>query len=747
MRFKRILFFLLTALMLLPLFCACAFDDPNNAKDFNGKIIGVLTGSIFDTVAEKNIRDPQIMYFNSNADLAVALESGKIDAYVNDEPVWRLLSAQYPNQKLADQFSVEDYGFIFPKNSEKSTALCAQFNEFLADIKKDGTLKQINEIWFGDDESVKTVDMTGLSAENGTLSLDTTTAIGAPFAYLKDNDFVGYDIDIAVRFCRKYGYGIKINDNTFSGMIANVSVGKSDFGAACITKTDERKESVLFSDANYVGGSVLVFKEESENVSITSIEQLYGKKIAVQSGSLFDDVAKKFITDCKLEYYNNAADLALALDSSKAQAYIADEPIARALCLEYPTHHILKMLQEIEYAFVFPKSNPGSKALCDQFNTFLRKARNDGTIEDVDSIWFGTDLSKQTVDTGKLTGENGTLTMAVSTAVGKPFCYMQDGKIVGYDVDIAVRFCEAYGYALKIMDYDVSGMFSCLSGGKCDFSASSIAVLEERRETMLFADPDYIGGGVLVVKNGEEDVESGGFIDSIIGSFQKTFLREKRYILFLSGLGTTVVIVLLSLLLGTLLGFLVYLCYYHGGNVCRKMINALNLITENTPAVVILMIIYYVVFGSVDISGVLVAVIGFTLIFTCSVIGLLKVGVGAVDGGQKEAALALGYTETQAFFRIILPQAAKHFLPGYKSAIIQLVKGTAIVGYIAVQDLTKVSEIVRSRTYEAFFPLIATAIIYFVITMLIINVINRIELRIDPSSRKRIKMLKGVKLK
>ncbi|MBQ0092201.1 MAG: transporter substrate-binding domain-containing protein, partial [Clostridiales bacterium] len=121
MRFKRILFFLLTALMLLPLFCACASDDPNNAKDFNGKIIGVLTGSVFDTVAEKNIRDPQIMYFNSNADLAVALESGKIDAYVNDEPVWRLLSAQYPNQKLADQFSVEDYGFIFPKNSEKST--------------------------------------------------------------------------------------------------------------------------------------------------------------------------------------------------------------------------------------------------------------------------------------------------------------------------------------------------------------------------------------------------------------------------------------------------------------------------------------------------------------------------------------------------------------------------------------------------------------------------------------------------
>ena len=104
--------------------------------------------------------------------------------------------------------------------------------------------------------------------------------------------------------------------------------------------------------------------------------------------------------------------------------------------------------------------------------------------------------------------------------------------------------------------------------------------------------------------------------------------------------------------------------------------------------------------------------VSFTLTFGATVFGLLRMGVGAVDKGQYEAACALGYSDRSTFFKIILPQALPHVLPAYKGEIVGLIKATAVVGYIAVQDLTKMGDLVRSRTYEAFFPLIAVTVIF-----------------------------------
>ena len=99
----------------------------------------------------------------------------------------------------------------------------------------------------------------------------------------------------------------------------------------------------------------------------------------------------------------------------------------------------------------------------------------------------------------------------------------------------------------------------------------------------------------------------------------------------------------------------------------------------------------------------MVSVFAFTLTFGAGVFGMLKSGEGAVDKGQAEAAYALGYSNAGAFFRIILPQMLPHILPSYKGEIVSLIKATSVVGYIAVQDLTRMGDIVRSRTYEAFF--------------------------------------------
>ena len=168
-------------------------------------------------------------------------------------------------------------------------------------------------------------------------------------------------------------------------------------------------------------------------------------------------------------------------------------------------------------------------------------------------------------------------------------------------------------------------------------------------------------------------------------------------------------------------------------------------VLEKTPVVVILMVLYYVVFGSSDIDGMWVSVIGFTLLFSGGVISSLRVGISAVDRGQEEAALALGYTGWQSFWKIVLPQAARFILPGYCGSVVALLKDTAIVGYIAVQDLTKISDIVRSRTYEAFFPLIATAVIYFLLAWLLTVLIKKLERMANTKRRSEAKILKGVK--
>ena len=162
--------------------------------------------------------------------------------------------------------------------------------------------------------------------------------------------------------------------------------------------------------------------------------------------------------------------------------------------------------------------------------------------------------------------------------------------------------------------------------------------------------------------------------------------------------------------------------------------------------VVLLMILYYVVFSGVNVSGIAVAVVGFTLVLGAAVCGMLQTGVGAVGVGQTEAASALGYANRAGFFRIVLPQAIPHVVGPFRAQAIELLKGTAVVGYVTVQDLTKMGDIVRSRTYEAFFPLIAITVIYFVLEGLFSFAVSRIRIHIDPKKRKRENILKGVNL-
>ena len=226
----------------------------------------------------------------------------------------------------------------------------------------------------------------------------------------------------------------------------------------------------------------------------------------------------------------------------------------------------------------------------------------------------------------------------------------------------------------------------------------------------------------------KDNIGNDGFLEKLAESFRRTLIQNARWKQVLQGIGTTLLITVASILAGTALGFGLCMAYRKNNKVIIWLIDAFSWLIRGLPTVVLLLIMYYVVFGSLSVSGTIVSIISFTLIFAVTVCGYLQSGIRAIDRGQFEACTALGYKEKDGFRKIILPQVIRFSLPGYKTEIIALIKATSIVGYIAVQDLTKTGDIIRSATYEAFAPLILTAVIYFVLAWLLTKIVDMIQI-------------------
>ena len=299
---------------------------------------------------------------------------------------------------------------------------------------------------------------------------------------------------------------------------------------------------------------------------------------------------------------------------------------------------------------------------------------------------------------------------------------------------------------VEMTSCEFGGLIAALESGKADVASGSMSITAERMQHVDFSDTHYDAALVLLIRDEDVLADGGkkGFLESLQDSFNSTFLVEGRWKLILQGLGVTALISVFSGIFGLMLGFALCMLRRIPSGPVRLGTGAFVRLIQGTPIVVFLMILYYVVFGSVDVSGILVAVIGFSINFGAYTSEMMRSGIETVDKGQNEAALAMGYTKIQTFFKIIFPQAARNFLPVLKGEFISMVKMTSVVGYIAVQDLTKVSDIIRSRTMEAFFPLIVTAIIYFALANVMTAMISLVERRIEPKRRKRT--VKGVRM-
>ncbi len=230
------------------------------------------------------------------------------------------------------------------------------------------------------------------------------------------------------------------------------------------------------------------------------------------------------------------------------------------------------------------------------------------------------------------------------------------------------------------------------------------------------------------------------FFSEFAQKFYDTFIVEDRWKYLTAGLLTTLQITFFAVIFGMILGFLIAIIRAtHDKTGKFGFLNVLAKIyltvIRGTPVVVQLLIIYFVIFASVNIDKIFVAVLAFGLNSAAYVAEIVRSGIMSIDKGQFEAGMSLGLNYRRTMITIILPQAFKNVLPALANEFIVLLKETSVSGYIALTDLTKGGDIIRSDTYEAFLPLIAVAVIYLVMVMILTALVSKLERRLGKSDR------------
>ncbi len=226
------------------------------------------------------------------------------------------------------------------------------------------------------------------------------------------------------------------------------------------------------------------------------------------------------------------------------------------------------------------------------------------------------------------------------------------------------------------------------------------------------------------------------FLSSFSDTFEKTFIKEDRWKLLLDGVGVTLKISVFAAILGLLIGFLIALCNLSSHKPLRFLGKVYTDVIRGTPSVTQLMIIYFVVFANIYWEKWIICSIAFAINSGAYVSEIIRAGILSIDKGQTEAGRSLGLGKGMTMRYIIIPQAFKNIFPAMGNEFITLIKETAIVGYVGLMDVQKAGDFIKSATYMPLMPLLAVAVIYFVIIKALTILLGRIEKRLRKSDQR-----------
>ena len=227
-------------------------------------------------------------------------------------------------------------------------------------------------------------------------------------------------------------------------------------------------------------------------------------------------------------------------------------------------------------------------------------------------------------------------------------------------------------------------------------------------------------------------------MENLQHQFNRYFVDNGATEWWLTGLKTTLLVTVIALCIGVVLGLLIALIRStHEQTGKLKLLNIVArvylTIIRGTPSMIQILFFYSVIFATVNLNNIVIGGIAFGINSGAYVAEIIRSGIMSIDNGQFEAGRSLGFNYRQTMIYIIMPQAFKNVLPALGNEFIVLLKETSVAGYIALQDLTKGGDIIRSRTYDALMPLMAVAIIYLVMVMIFSKLVSMLERRLRNS--------------
>ena len=435
--------------------------------------------------------------------------------------------------------------------------------------------------------------------------------------------------------------------------------------------------------------------------------------------------------------YSNMADMYTALDAGEIDAALGflDERKTMA-----DTHPDLALIEEpfavVDLGFGVQKSEKG-KVLREELNQYLESLRSSGKYEELRTKWEDPDRKGNLMGTYTFSGEKGELRIATGGG-WTPMTYFECETLTGEFIEIMNGFCASAGYTPSYEVVLLPAELAGLASGTYDVCADSVMVTKEKEESIYITDPIMKNSYYLYVR--QDPVmrtvpKASWFIKQMKASIRRTFITEERYKMLLSGLWVTISLSLLACAFGTILGAVICYLRTRGNPFVSSFASLYIRIFRSIPVIVLLLVFNYIVFRKAPISSFWVCVITFSVEFSAYCAEIFRGGINAVPSGQALAATALGFRRFQAFQNVVWPQALISFLPAYSGQFIATVKITAVAGYISVIDLTKASDIIRSRTYEAFFPLFFTSVVYFILCTLLVALLRTAERRIHTEHR------------
>ena len=461
------------------------------------------------------------------------------------------------------------------------------------------------------------------------------------------------------------------------------------------------------------------------------IDDLVGKRVGVPVAFGADFVITEMAVH-KITRSFFGVDLPILLKSGNIDAYVIERSSAEIMVTEVPGLVILPEVVGDEcYVIVSHKNNP---ELGREVDAALGEIMADPVFDEMVNRWLvGNRHDAIMPDIVPGTGEP--LTIGVFTQF-PPFLYFgMGGERLGFEAELIKRLSYLLDREIIYFETEYDSLFTAIDAGIVDIAMSVIYYTPTLAER-YFTSRIYYNNELVMVVLGDS-VEVPNLIGRLTNSVNKHLFIENRYTYILEGLLNTLIITTIAIIGGTLLGAL--LCALSRGR--RRFLKRLALfyvrMIQGTPVIILLMLCIYVIFAGLGFDSVVLSGIAFSFYFAANICEVFRACLDAIDKGQTEAAKAMGLSKRQTYKLVLIPQLLVLALPIYCANLVEMIKLTAVVGYVGVMDLTYSVEIIRSRTYESIFPLLLEMVIYIIITTLVAGIFRLLLRKIDPMQKER----------